>query len=195
MPLVWSARATDCARACDSRSATCWRMKYRSALSLKLTVTWLKPSRATQAVTLPSALAKRKIRSAGAPGSASFAAAALLVAAEIVVLFAGVLSRYVFHSPIVWSEIAASPIREDELTVALSWLDMARESIPFEAAFRAGKAHRAYRLAGGQRERTLPDFLIGAHAEWRHHRLLTRDAPRYRSYFPTLDILSPETHP
>lgn len=98
-------------------------------------------------------------------------------------------------SPIVWSEIAASPIREDDLTVALSWLDMARESIPFEAAFRAGKAHRAYRLAGGQRERTLPDFLIGAHAEWRHHRLLTRDAPRYRSYFPALDIVSPETRP
>ncbi|TPQ50709.1 ABC transporter permease, partial [Prosthecomicrobium hirschii] len=36
------------------------------------------------------------------------AAAALLVAAEIVVLFAGVLSRYVFHSPIVWSDELAS---------------------------------------------------------------------------------------
>lgn len=98
-------------------------------------------------------------------------------------------------SPIVWSEVAASDIAEDTLTVAFSWLDMSRESLPFEAAFRAGKTHRAYRMAGGQRERTLPDFLVGAHAEWRRYRLLTRDAARYRTYFPTIDIISPETHP
>ncbi len=98
-------------------------------------------------------------------------------------------------SPVVWSELAASPLSEEDLTVALSWLDMKREAIPFEAAFRAGKAHRLYRLVGGQRERTLPDFLIGAHAEWRRHRLLTRDASRYRSYFPSLDLITPETHP
>jgi hypothetical protein len=98
-------------------------------------------------------------------------------------------------SPVVWSELAASPLSEEELTIALSWLDMKREAVPYEAAFRAGKAHRLYRLAGGQRDRTLPDFLIGAHAEWRRHRLLTRDAARYRSYFPSLDLISPETHP
>ena len=98
-------------------------------------------------------------------------------------------------SPVVWSELAASPLSEEELTIALSWLDMKREAMPYEAAFRAGKAHRLYRLAGGQRDRTLPDFLIGAHAEWRRHRLLTRDAARYRSYFPSLDLISPETHP
>ncbi len=98
-------------------------------------------------------------------------------------------------SPVVWSELAASPLAETELTVALSWLDVKREAMPYEAAFRAGKAHRLYRLAGGQRERTLPDFLIGAHAEWRRYRLLTRDAARYRSYFPELDLIVPETHP
>ena len=98
-------------------------------------------------------------------------------------------------NPIVWSEIAASVIAEDVLTIAFSWLDMSRENFPFEAAFRAGKAHRAYRLAGGRRERTLPDFLIGAHADWRRHRLLTRDPARYRAYFPSVDLISPETHP
>ncbi len=98
-------------------------------------------------------------------------------------------------SPIVWSELAASPLSEGELTAALSWLDPKRENIPFEAAFRAGKAHRAYRMAGGQRERTLPDFLIGAHADWRRYRLLTRDGARYRSYFPSVELITPETHP
>ncbi|MBD9373431.1 type II toxin-antitoxin system VapC family toxin [Rhizobium sp. ARZ01] len=98
-------------------------------------------------------------------------------------------------NPIVWSELSASPLSEPELLSALSWLELRREQLPFEAAHKAGKAHRAYRLAGGMRERTLPDFLIGAHAEWRRHRLLTRDPARYQSYFPTVELITPETHP
>jgi len=98
-------------------------------------------------------------------------------------------------SPVVWSELAASAISEGELMTALGWLDAKRENIPFEAAFRAGKAHRAYCLAGGQRERTLPDFLIGAHADWRRYRLLTRDGARYSSYFPSVELITPESHP
>jgi predicted nucleic acid-binding protein len=50
-------------------------------------------------------------------------------------------------------------------------------------------------MSGGLRERTPPDFFIGAHAVVAGHRLLTRDAARYRSYFPDLDIMSPETYP
>ena len=72
---------------------------------------------------------------------------------------------------------------------------MKREALSYDAAFQAGKAHFSYRKAGGLRERTLPDFLIGAHALVRSHRLLTRDAARYRAYFPALEIISPETHP
>jgi predicted nucleic acid-binding protein len=72
---------------------------------------------------------------------------------------------------------------------------LTRESLPWDAAFEAGRAHRAYRRRGGARERTLPDFLIGAHALVRGYRLLTRDARRYRAYFPTLDIIAPDTHP
>lgn len=98
-------------------------------------------------------------------------------------------------NPIVWSELATSPLSELELNLAFGWLRMRREPLSYEAAFVAGKAHYAYRRAGGLRERTLPDFLVGAQAEARGHRLLTRDAARYRSYFPALDILSPETHP
>lgn len=96
---------------------------------------------------------------------------------------------------VIWSELASSPLTEAELNSSFGMLSLKREALPFEAAFAAGKAHRRYRLAGGRRERTLPDFLIGAHAAIGGHRLLTRDGPRYSSYFPGVTIISPQTHP
>ncbi|CCV04805.1 conserved hypothetical protein [Mesorhizobium metallidurans STM 2683] len=95
---------------------------------------------------------------------------------------------------IVWSELAPLTT-EAALRKAVETLKMDRELLPWEAAFLAGIAHSQYRRAGGLRERTLPDFFIGAHAVVAGHRLLTRDAVRYRGYFPDLDIISPETHP
>ena len=96
-------------------------------------------------------------------------------------------------SPIVWAELAGMMPSEDALAQSLARLNPVREALPFSAAYQAGMAHQRYRRAGGQRERTLPDFLIGAHATVRSHRLHTRDAARYQTYFPTLDIISPET--
>ncbi|RWQ66067.1 type II toxin-antitoxin system VapC family toxin [Mesorhizobium sp.] len=96
---------------------------------------------------------------------------------------------------IVWSELAPLIATEAALRKAVETLKMDRELLPWEAAFLAGITHSRYRRAGGLRERTLPDFFIGAHAVVAGHRLLTRDAARYRSYFPDLDIMSPETYP
>ena len=67
-----------------------------------------------------------------------------------------------------------------------------REHLPFEAAFLAGKAFRSYRASGGTRRSPLPDFYIGAHAAVAGHRLLTRDAARYRTYFPGLQLIAPD---
>jgi predicted nucleic acid-binding protein len=66
-----------------------------------------------------------------------------------------------------------------------------REHLPYEAAFLAGKAFLRYRAAGGARRSPLPDFYIGAHAAIAGYRLLTRDATRYRTYFPTLELIAP----
>jgi predicted nucleic acid-binding protein len=96
---------------------------------------------------------------------------------------------------VIWSELAASSLTEAELNSSFGILSLRREALSFEAAFAAGKAHRQYRLAGGHRERTLPDFLIGAHAQVAGHRLLTRDGARYSSYFPTIPLITPEAHP
>ncbi|RUU12388.1 type II toxin-antitoxin system VapC family toxin [Mesorhizobium sp. USDA-HM6] len=96
---------------------------------------------------------------------------------------------------IVWSELAPLIASEAQLKRATDMLEIGRELVPWEAAFVAGVAHSRYRRAGGGRERTLPDFFIGAHAAVAGHRLLTRDPARYRGYFPDLEIISPETHP
>ncbi|MBD0413817.1 type II toxin-antitoxin system VapC family toxin [Oryzicola mucosus] len=68
------------------------------------------------------------------------------------------------------------------------------ENIPAEAAPIAGWAHRDYRARGGGRAQTLPDFLIGAHASVAGHRLMTRDTRRYRTYFPQVELVTPESH-
>jgi predicted nucleic acid-binding protein len=96
---------------------------------------------------------------------------------------------------VVWSELAPLVAKEALLERVSARLGFARETLPWNAAFLAGLAHAQYRRSGGSRERTLPDFLIGAHASVGGYRLLTRDPARYRSYFPSLDIMSPETHP
>ncbi|MGF7006431.1 type II toxin-antitoxin system VapC family toxin [Aminobacter sp. BE322] len=98
-------------------------------------------------------------------------------------------------NPVIWSEISVRFRTEADLAESLEGLAIHKAQIPYEAAFAAGKAHLAYRQNGGSRDRTLPDFLIGAHAQVAGHRLLTRDATRYRGYFPDLDIIAPDTHP
>jgi predicted nucleic acid-binding protein len=67
-----------------------------------------------------------------------------------------------------------------------------REPLPFEAAFLAGKAFQRYRAAGGVKASPLPDFYVGAHAAVSGYQLLTRDARRYRTYYPRLELIAPE---
>ncbi len=94
-------------------------------------------------------------------------------------------------NPIVFAETSANYATVEELDELLPESVYAREQIPWPAAFLAGKAHAQYRRRGGSRASTLPDFFIGAHAAVAGHRLLTRDAARLRSAFPTLEILAP----
>lgn len=98
---------------------------------------------------------------------------------------------------IVYAEVSIGFSTIEELDDALSPDVFAREPLPYEAAFLTGKAFLAYRRRGGARSMPLPDFYlpdfyIGAHAAINGHRLLTRDAKRYRSYFPTVSLLTPD---
>lgn len=98
-------------------------------------------------------------------------------------------------NPIVWSELAPSAADEASLKALLDRFGFEREPMSWRAAFAAGKAHSLYRRAGGPRERTLPDFLVGAHAASEGYRILTRDPARYRSYFPDVELVTPESFP
>jgi predicted nucleic acid-binding protein len=96
---------------------------------------------------------------------------------------------------VIAAEVAAEFTTSKKFEAALTAGFWRHEDIPLPAAFLAGSAHREYRKKGGERERTLPDFLVGAHAITSGYRILTRDARRYRTYFPNLDIIAPDTHP
>jgi predicted nucleic acid-binding protein len=80
----------------------------------------------------------------------------------------------------------------DEL-LNLPWLK--REDLPWHAAYLAAQAHGRYRESGGSKVVTLPDFFIGAHAAVKGYRLLTRDGARIRTYFPSVEVIAPDTHP
>ena len=94
-------------------------------------------------------------------------------------------------NPIVYAEVSTGFDRIEDLDDAVPGDDFQREALPYEAAFVAGKAFLAYRRRGGQKRSPLPDFYIGAHAAVAGYRLLTRDVQRYRTYFPTIDIIAP----
>jgi predicted nucleic acid-binding protein len=93
---------------------------------------------------------------------------------------------------VVYAELSVGFDRIEDLDDLLDEAGIAMEEIPREALFLAGKAFRRYRTAGGARSGVLPDFFIGAHAAVLGLPLLTRDAKRYRSYFPSVVLMAPE---
>jgi predicted nucleic acid-binding protein len=96
---------------------------------------------------------------------------------------------------IVYAELAMYFLNKEALGLLMETLTLVREDLPWESAQMAGMAHVAYRKAGGGRERVLPDFLIGAHAAVKKHRIITRDGARYRRYFPDVEVIAPDSHP
>jgi predicted nucleic acid-binding protein len=95
-------------------------------------------------------------------------------------------------NPIIYAEVSIGFATIEELDEALPAEAIARVQLPYEAAFLAGKAFINYRRRGGTKTTPLPDFYIGAHAAIAGFRLLTRDAARYRTYFPTVAVIAPE---
>lgn len=95
-------------------------------------------------------------------------------------------------NPVIYAEVSHRYSKKETLDRELPEEAFLRENIPWTAAFLAGKAYLEYRRRGGQRRSPLPDFFIGAHAAVAGLRLVTRDAARYRTYYPGIDLVAPD---
>lgn len=94
-------------------------------------------------------------------------------------------------NPIIYSELSIAFARIEELESVISEGSLVLEPLPREALFLAGKAFLKYRKGRGTKRSVLPDFFIGAHAAVMQWPLLTRDVRRYRTYFPTVQLIAP----
>lgn len=106
------------------------------------------------------------------------------------------LDRWALHTrlianPVIYAELSIGFQRIDEVETFLERAGVGIEEISRRALFLAGEAFREYRARGGTKTGVLPDFFIGAHAVAEGISLLTRDVRRYRSYFPSITLITP----
>jgi len=92
---------------------------------------------------------------------------------------------------VVYAELSAYPTEHKLLDGFLATLSIQVLDLTRPGALLAGKAFRQYRQSGGTETGVLPDFFIGAHAEAEKFKLLTRDAGRYKTYFPKIKLICP----
>ena len=95
-------------------------------------------------------------------------------------------------NPIIYAEVSMHFVSIEELDDALSPTEFLRLPLPYEAGLLAARCFVEYRRRGGQRRAPLTDFYIGAHAATEGLALLTRDVSRFRTYFPTVQLIVPD---
>jgi predicted nucleic acid-binding protein len=94
-------------------------------------------------------------------------------------------------NPVVYAEVSLSFASFESLDRVVATMKLLLREIPRPALFLAGKAYLRYRRRGGGKSQVLPDCFIGAHAAVEGWPLLTRDAGRFRTYFPHLKVVAP----
>lgn len=111
---------------------------------------------------------------------------------SIAELEAASLSGPLLINDVVYAELAVRYGRVENLEAFVEEAGLAMAPMPRAALFLAGKVFTQYRRSGGSRTGVLPDFFIGAHAAVNELPLLTRDVGRYRTYFPSLKLITPD---
>jgi predicted nucleic acid-binding protein len=94
-------------------------------------------------------------------------------------------------NPLIYTELCYEAGHIADVDSLLLALDLRFENLPRQALFLTSQAYRRYRNRGGTKTSPLPDFFIGAHAAALGIPILTRDVTRYRTYFPTVDLICP----
>lgn len=95
-------------------------------------------------------------------------------------------------NPVIYSELSLTFDSVQALDEAIESMGISVHEVPRPALFLAGKAFVKYRRGGGSKGNVLADFFIGAHAAVLGCAILTRDARRYKNYFPTVSLVTPE---
>lgn len=104
-------------------------------------------------------------------------------------LYAGTMSI----NPVIYSELCSPWDSVTEVDNLIAYLGLNYLEIPKEALFLAAQAFKLYRLRGGSKTAPLPDFFIGAHAAASGVPIITRNVKRYKAYFPTVTLISPQS--
>jgi len=94
-------------------------------------------------------------------------------------------------NPVVYAELSAGYTTREQVEEALHLAGIVVIEMSRPALFMAGRAFQEYRRRGGIRTGVLSDFFIGAQAAVTQATLITRDANRYRTYFPTVELIAP----
>lgn len=94
-------------------------------------------------------------------------------------------------NPIIYSELSLTFSSIEELDVVLEQMEIPMLKLPKSALFLASKAFLQYRKKGGTKNNVLGDFFIGSHAAVSGLPVLTRDTNRFSTYFPSVQLVSP----
>jgi len=94
-------------------------------------------------------------------------------------------------NPAIYAELCFDYDSAEDVDYLIRQFKFHYHEIPRDGLFRAAKAFKIYKSQGGSKDFVLPDFFIGGHAESSNARLVTRDVKRYRSYFPSVEIIHP----
>jgi predicted nucleic acid-binding protein len=109
----------------------------------------------------------------------------------------GALREALAHGPVlvcdvVVAEVCSSLRDGDQAMQVLEDMGIRYGQVEAKSAIRAGEMQRRYRQRGGVRSRTVPDFIVGAHALLQCSALITRDAGFFRDYFKGLKVIVPK---
>ena len=95
-------------------------------------------------------------------------------------------------NPIIYSELSSAFTKIEDLDDVVQVMGLRYVQLPKPALFLAAKAFLAYRKKGGTKHNILGDFFVGAHAAVSRMPVLTRDTQRYKTYFPSVQLVSPK---
>ena len=95
-------------------------------------------------------------------------------------------------SPIVFSEFSAGYNSTAEVVAQIEALELTIKHPCVKSLHLAARKHILYRRKGGQKTGILSDFFIGSQAAVEKAILATRDINRFKTYFPSVELMTPD---